>query len=94
MTPLEKMITDGNVEGAKVSLRAHLETMKGSPSQVRLLREALEALEEGRPDAACEAIREVARLRRQNAMAKTKHQAMKDLGLKRVRGSLGGTYYE
>ena len=37
--------------------------------------------------------REAARQRR-NRNARERHQAMKNLGLKRVRGALGGVYYE
>ncbi len=32
--------------------------------------------------------------KRNNFYQRGKHQALMDLGLKRVRGSLGGTYYE
>jgi len=31
---------------------------------------------------------------KRNADRRERHQAMTDLGLKRVRGALGGTYYE
>lgn len=32
--------------------------------------------------------------KRKNAARRARHQAMKDLGLVRVRGALGGVYYE
>jgi hypothetical protein len=35
-----------------------------------------------------------AKRERKNRARRERHQAMKDLGLTRVRGNLGGTYYE
>lgn len=46
------------------------------------------------PEAFAHVVRTEAARQRRNRNRRERHQAMTDLGLKRVRGNLGGVYYE